>query len=940
MFTNSKLTKSIRLAMAAGAASTALISNVALAQDAETAEASVEKISVTGSRIQRANLTAKSPVFEFSGEEFVVSGNLNIEQKLAELPSTLPSFGASSNNPGDGTARVDLRGLGTSRTLVLVNGRRWIPATQAGVVDLNSIPGSLIEGVDIITGGSSAVYGSDALGGVVNFRMKDDFEGAEISTLYDITEDGDGEKFNIDLTIGGNFADDRGNATIYMGYAKRDAVYQGDRSFSDVALTEGTDGLVAGGSSGIPGTRIFGGPTLPNGDTLGRFLPDGSGATFVSPDDLFNYAPDNFLQLPQERLAVNGFGHFDITDDHRLYAEVGFNRNTVPQELAPTPAFTTVELNPNSVFFGADVQEAFLNSGELNADGNYEAFIGRRMVEVGPRQSIDTRSGVRILVGLEGYFNDNWGYNTYYSRSELDQTNLLENDVAASRFRQALLVTDDGTECQDTSNGCVPLNIFGEGTITEEAAEFIRIGATNVTNISQEVFHFDVAGELPFGLPSAENNVGLVVGFESRHDSSTFRPDEFLAAGDVLGFNAGDTTSGGYGVKELFYEIDVPLVEEKDFAKELTLWVAGRFSDYSTVGSVESFATSLNWVVNDTVMFRAGYQEAVRAPNVSELFLGQSNGFPSATDPCSADGFVEGTTDSDLCVATGLSADQVGTFIQANSQIEGVFGGNTELKEEESETVTLSVVLTPVEDLTVSFDYFNIEITDAIDVLGGGVQNVLNICYNQVQDINSPFCQAIDRRADGNVDTVSVLNENIGALETSGLDVNINYSFDLDFGIGDNNSILIIDSRNTFLDSFDITPVAELGTVNECAGAFGNTCGSPLAEFQSNNRITWASGDLSFSTLIRYIDSTTDDQIVVGGVDASELIVPEISSEVYVDLSASYHLADGVRVNAGITNLFANEPTALGDSQEQANTFPSTYDLLGRRFFVSATYTF
>lgn len=915
---------------------------------ADGANEEVERISITGSRIQRVALTAKTPVIELDGSEFAMSGNLNVEQKLAELPLTVPSFGPSSNNPGDGTARVDLRGLGNERTLVLVNGRRWVPATQTGVVDLNTIPASLIEGVDIITGGAGAVYGSDALAGVVNFRLKDDFEGAEISALYDITEEGDGEKFNTDLTLGGNFADGKGNATVYLGYAKRESIFQGDRDFTNVTLTEGDTGLVPGGSSGIPGTRVFSGPTLPNGTTLGRFGPNGEGLPYTSAD-AFNYAPDNYLQLPQERLTLNSFAHYYINDETRLYSELSFIRNEVPSQLAPTPAFVgNLEVNPNSPFFGADVQAA-MNAlvpeldadGEptgnmisaLNADGNYVLpFIGRRMVENGPRQSIDTRNAMRLLVGVDGFIGD-WAYNAYYSRSELDRSNLLNNDVSETRFRQAILVTDDGSACQDTSGGCAPLNIFGEGNISQAAIDFINVGASNVTNIKQEIFHIDFAGELPFTVPSADMPIGFVVGYESRFDDSSFRPDEFLASGDVLGFNAGEPTVGSYSVDEIFTEIDIPLVTDAAFAEDITLWFAGRLSDYSNIGNASSFATTLNWKVNEYVSFRAGYQESVRAPNIAELFQGAANGFPSATDPCSVDGFVEGTTDRALCEAHGVASSQVGVFEQANAQIEGSFGGNPELKEETSETVTLGLVITPTENFDVTVDYFDIQIDDAIDVLGGGVNNILDICYNQLKDPSSEFCQAITRRPDGNVDLVTALNANIAELGTKGYDINFNWTTELGFGIGENGSTLNINSKNTILEEYFETPSVGFTDTNYCEGKFGNTCGTPRPEFQSNNRFTWTSGDLSVSALVRYLSEVDDDT-------GENEIVPTSKALWYLDLSASYHFTDHVQATFGIKNVLDTEPTPLGDAQQQANTFPELYDVIGPRYFVSAVYTF
>jgi outer membrane receptor protein involved in Fe transport len=322
------------------------------------------------------------------------------------------------------------------------------------------------------------------------------------------------------------------------------------------------------------------------------------------------------------------------------------------------------------------------------------------------------------------------------------------------------------------------------------------------------------------------------------------------------------------------------------------------------------------------------------------LFLGQSNGFPTATDPCSVDGFVPGVTDVGLCQASGVPVGQVGVFSQANSQIEGTFGGNPNLEEETSDTFTFGVVIEPSDNLDITLDYFAIEIEDAISVLGGGVDNVLDICYNQVRDASSPFCQAVTRRPDGNVGLVRVLNENIAKLETSGIDFEIDYATELAGGIGGNDSTLTVQVDGTYLLDFDVTPVAELADINKCAGNFGNTCGSPLNELVVNTRVTWSTGPWGFSGLVRYLSAADDDSIENAGASASDLIVPKLSSEVYLDLSASYEFSDDLSVNFGVKNVLDTEPTRVGDVQEQANTFPSTYDLLGPRVFFSVDYAF
>jgi len=676
---------------------------------------------------------------------------------------------------------------------------------------------------------------------------------------------------------------------------------------------------------------------MADGSVLGTFDEQGGALPWVEPSSRFNYAPDNFLQLPQERYLINAFSHYDVNEHARVYGEFSFSYNKVPQELAPTPAFTTVEINPNSAFFAPDVQDAFNANTEANGGNQY--FIGRRMVENGSRQAIDVREAFRVLVGANGDITDNWSYDAFYSFSNLDNQTSLNNDVSASRFIQAVLVNDAGTACQDPSGGCVPINIFGPGNISQEAVDFVNIGATNITSIDQEVIQATVTGDL-WTIPTADYPVAIVLGYEHRADSSSFRPDTFLSSGDVLGFNAGEATKGRYSVEEIFGEISLPLLSGVPFAEDLTLWGAARSSDYSNIGRVSSFATAINWAPIESLKFRTGYQEAVRAPNVSELFLGSSNGFPGADDPCSS-GAITGATSRETCIATGVDPAAVGNFTQANSQIEGRFGGNPDLTEETSETFTIGLVWEPTDSLDITLDYYDIEIEDAISVLGGGVNNVLDLCYNEIKDPNSDFCQAVNRRADNNVDVVNVLNANIGLIETSGIDLNVYWSTDFGFGLGGSGSTFDVAFNSTFLDEFDVTPVADLpDRVDVCAGSFGNTCGSPLPEIQWNLRTTLNTGNWTFSALLRYIGETDDDQIENNQVSSRDLPAPTIEDEYYMDLTMAYAFEQGLYLSVGATNIFDTEPTELGDSAEQANTFPSTYPLFGPRVFVSASYKF
>ncbi len=1029
----------IRRAILMGSAATALagfalggLPGTAVAQTSQQAN-ELEQIVVTGSRIKRTDLTSSSPVAVVDAAEFELSGTVNVEQLLNTLPQVIPGFTAFSNNPGNGAATVDLRGIGSTRTLVLVNGRRhmFFDATQRA--DLNTIPSALISRTEVVTGGASAVYGSDAIGGVVNFIMKDNFEGIELNSQYDITSRGDGDRFSIDLTMGGNFADGRGNAVVYANYFDRDPVMQADRAFSRDALVDDVDAngnpiLSPGGSASVPAGRFAGFPlgvaleARPgvqaamrnagiNPDTLNAFgvigETGGGLRNFQNPGDAFNYAPTNFLQIPQERWLIGGMSTFDITDNIEAYFEGSFASNRVSQELAPTPITGPFNFNTDNPFLSAAVQDLLAEIDRTEGstiaaiqrdengdpirdeDGNFvvardadnavlferdvdgipilgtrdpvtgavipgfassagdglvSLSVGRRLNEVGPRHVRDERNSWRVVTGLRGDIGDagdnfltNLSYDAYYLYSRTLNTSRQFGNVSRSRFQDALLRQD----------GADPiLNISGENSISQAAADAIRINATNVEESQLQVASGIISGdfvELPAG------PLGFAFGTEWRSVSAEFNPDFALSSGDVVGFNAGQPTAGGYNVWELFGEVRVPLLADLPFARSVELNAAFRYSDYSldNVGGVWTYAGGLDWAISDDIALRGQFQRAVRAPNVDELFGGQAQGFPSAQDPCAQASAASDATIRDLCAATGVPAGAIGTTgVQPNTQIQGLFGGNPNLKEETSDTFTVGAVFTPtaVPGLSVTVDYYNIEIDDFITVLGGSLNNVLNLCYNVVQDINSQFCQAINRNADGTIsepNVVEVLNANIAKLKTDGIDLQVNYGMDLGFGMLSNNATMDIGFMGTWVNRNNFTPVAELpDDINRCAGAFGNTCAEVFPEFKTNTRVTFRDGPLTASLRWRWIDSVQDEQIKLSGVLPSELAAPSLGSQNYFDLSGSYDVTTNLQVFGGVDNLFDNKPPIAADSSQQANTYPSTYDVLGTRFFFGARVRF
>nr|WP_232343491.1 TonB-dependent receptor [Novosphingopyxis sp. YJ-S2-01] len=914
-------------------------------------------IVVTGSRIARREFDTAAPTAVVQDEEFKLSGAVNVENVINTLPQVVPGTTSFSNNPGGGVATLDLRGLGATRTLVLVNGRRYMFFDTSQLVDLNTIPQFLIDSVDVVTGGASAVYGSDAISGVVNFNLRQDLVGVEAGGQYSLTGEGDGARYNAYIALGSDLADGRGHATVFAEYYNRSSVFQGDRDFSFFALGDGANGLVPGGSSTLPSgvLRNFGGAqgTLPSTgafaqndavvfDTPGTFRPRNG--------DLYNYAPANYLMVPQERYLLGGYANYQISDGVEAYLEATFVNNRVANELAATPvtgdfnvnlAAVQPFLNPASYanLVAMDAGETAANAAAGNTDdpGVVNLFVQRRVTETGSRNSLDERNAFRVMAGLRGNFLDNrLQYDMYYSYARTRNANIQAGNISRSAFQAGL-------------DGSAPaINIFGPNTLTPAMVDQISILAQNGDVSVLQVASGSISGSL-FNLGMGADDVGFAVGTEYRKVASEFIPDTALSSGDVIGFNGGDPTQGGYDVKEVFAELRVPVARWGDGGR-LELTGAARYSDYSlpAVGGVWTYAAGAELAPIRDVTLRGQYQRAIRAPNVGELFGGQANGFPNAVDPCSnrQPTAQQTATVRQLCVQSGVPAGNVFGNIQLNTQIEGVFGGNPNLQEERSDSYTFGAVLRPrfIPGLFISADYFNIEVDNTISTFGGGLNNTLDLCYNQIQDINSVYCQAVvgNRSANGSLaggpNALRILNANIGKLETAGIDVQVSYSTEIPFSLftDTGEQRMNLSFLGTWLDKYNVTPVAELpDTINECAGKFGQlACGTPLPEYKWASRASFIDGPITTSVRWRHIGSTTDDNPQI------DYFVEKLDSVDYIDLSFAATVSDNLELALGVNNLFNTFPQQLGDNQEQANTYPGVYDVLGRDYFVSARLVF
>lgn len=945
MFKKTPLATAIGSITFAGAM--AAVSVPAIAEDDMIA---LEEVVVTGSRIRRADFSSNAPVATVDMEQIDLTGTVNTESLLNTMPQMVPGLDRTSNNPGNGTATVDLRGLGSNRTLVLLNGTRAVPTTQGGSVDINNIPTALIERIEVLTGGASAVYGTDAVAGVVNFILDDNFEGVEFNVSSEQTEAGDAALTSIDMTVGANTGDGRGNVVLNMSWTDREDLFQGDRDFAATALfDDGAGGLEPGGSSGVPATAIFGGFSAfsPSGAII--FEPNGDIRPFVTGgqvNDFYNYAPVNYIQLPQTRYQATSLARYEFSDNLEAYGRATYTFSRVPQQLAPTPIFQTSTFTlDGSPFITPAAQQIISDAiGDgVDADGNgiddtATALVRRRLEEVGPRISDDQFNSFQLKGGIRGDIGDtSWSYDAYIQTGRVTSSLTQNGNVNRDRFNQALLLDlsdPTGNTCADpgangATSACAPIQIFGEGNISPAGAAFLNTAVASSGEYEQDVYSLTFAGdlmELPGGIMSA------AFGYELVDQAADFRPSQDLAAGTIAGFNGSPASGGFFRFDSYFGELFVPILSGAPLAEELSLDLAYRSSDYSTSGTIDSYKIAGSWALNDTVRFRGGFNQAVRAPAISELFSPQGEGFPSAEDPCSENGNPDAATAA-ICTATGVPASAVGTAaINAISgQTRGLFGGNPNLTPETADTFTAGVVLSEiVPGLTMSLDYFDIEIEDYITSFGGSVANVLQVCYDpsdSLGGVGSPFCNAINRRGDGSIETVEVTLQNAATQTLNGWDLLVRYQTDF---MGGN---LDINYVGTFTSESDFTPF-QGGQVVECAGQFGNLCGEPLPDYKHRTTFNWSRDKITAQLLWRLVGSSDDDD------PNTDYTVETIDAENYFDIVASYAFTENYKVTFGIDNIADTAPPVLGANDEQANTWPATYDVFGRTYYLKASAKF
>jgi len=984
--------------MIAGAALIGFAAPAAAQNTSSEEQASqVSDVVVTGSRIRVRDTTGSSPIVTVGAEQLEEIGTATIETYLNALPQLSPSLTKTNNNPSSGGAAfLDLRQLGTSRGLTLVNGRRLVPGSASGAVDISILPSGLMDRVEIITGGASAVYGADAVSGVVNFLLKDDFEGAQVSAQYGISQENDGKEVQYNLVLGGPFADGRGHLTFAASHNTRDGIPQTAREISRTAQYCYNDGSCVPDGSGTTGDGTFSispsataaqlatyqsyfaarGLTDPDliyaGQRLG-FNPDGSlfiagtgDGTFGytgpntggwNPDEMFLYDfnPVNLLQSPYERTNFYTQMKYDLTDRIQFYGDALFSTYNSSNQLAESPAgfsipvATTTTLSPEV--------RALLTSAGVTTFA-----LARRTNELGPRTYNYDTTAYQATGGFRGnlppIYGKEWAYDVYASYGKYRNTQEYVGFPEANRIRAALAGCPTGSPTGPvgrlgTPTTCVPLNPFGANNITPDQADYIAAkGQVGVTEIEQKNVVASITGDL-FTLPAGP--VSFAFGGEYRDIAYDDLPPEGVQTGTLLGGNSAGPVQGGYDVWEVFGELRVPILAEQPFAHYLGLEGGYRWSDYSIGQATETWKYGGEWAPVDWMRFRALQQRAVRAPSVGELFSTRAEGYPGVTtgnlDPC----------DKDSAARTGANASQVLALCQTqSSQITATWdsvgtqyrtfsGGNQNLNPETADSTTIGVVFRApssvpswASSLTATIDYFDIQIDDVISSIGfsTSLSRCFNADFNPTFSNSNVYCQNLNRDADTGYLTntglngfITATNANLATFKASGVDMALNYSITpADYGAPSWLGRLGFSTQGTWYENQQFQSDAASPMSDSFVGGIGD--GTPgettLPEWKFNTRFSWAYEDFSASLRWTYISSVVDDAADVAAGD-----IGKIDAYSYFYLNASWAVNDTLELFGGVDNLFDKDPPRYA-SGFQYQTDPSTYDVIGRYFYVGA----
>lgn len=972
---------------------------------AQETDEDLEEVVVTGTRITNPNFVSTSQVQVVTADDIENRGAVRLEDVLNDLPQIAPGQIAQTANGSDGTATANLRNLGCSRTLVLINGSRMAPGTASGesCADISQVPALLIKRVEVLTGGATSVYGSDALAGVVNFILDDEFEGFKASAtnsfyyhendnnklraLHDKygyqkapSEVTEGDSLKLSLAFGGSINDGKGHITGFFETINTKPILQG--AYDGGACALGGGDTTCGGSSTIPAGRLydFGYKTkgfTPVDTAVSNYGFDWKvlGNEFVPrAGTLYNFNPTNHYQRPQDKFNAGFFAKYEIADNAELYSSVRFMENESPSQIAYSGTFGDLReipcYNANlsaqqynalcgnwtgmggshapNFATGADALAYIASLNGQIADGSIIDYMApatslKRNVEGGPRKYATKYQNMTFSVGLRGNINDDWRYDVSYQTSEVDYLEETQNDMSITKLLRAVNVVNvngvptcvsvlDGTDAN-----CIPYNLFsgglpGDGGIqaiwdsNPEMQTYIATPSFILGDSSETIFQAYLEGDTGLSLPGAPGSISAVFGIESRELESDYRPDVASQIPDGTGAGGPAVAlAGGYDVDEYFLELGIPVTDT------LNLEAGARFADFSTNNDTDAFKLGAFWQINDQVSLRGTFQTASRHGSITELYRGQGSNLTDLDpDPCGTDpetGIGPSAT-QEQCANTGLPAALYGSDLKSPAdQYNILTGGNPNLVPEESESLTFGIVWSPeaVPGLTITLDYFDIEITDGIGTIPAATS--LKRC---LETGNPVFCNLIERDPIAGTLWVSpgqiiTTNTNVSEQSLTGYDIIFSYPIETPLGVIDLKGISTITDSDTLIV---IPGAAEL----ECAGYYGAACGkNPTPEFAGNYSASLTRGDFDYVLGLRYLGETDD----LGSTAI------DFEAKTYLDFTVSYQYSDHLRFSLGASNIFDEDPvytSGAGTAPGNGNTFPGYFDALGTYIFLNAKF--
>jgi outer membrane receptor protein involved in Fe transport len=1036
MGNNRKLQYAVRLALAAAAASAA--APVAMSQVAATpsSTASLEEVVVTGSRLQLApNDVSISPVTTVTAIDIAQTGLVRTEDLLNNLPQVVAEYGGGQSISSNGTSTVALRGLGSQRTLVLVNGKRMSPGaglgpTTSSSADINQIPADLIERVDVLTGGASAVYGADAVAGVVNFVLNTKFEGVRIDANYGFGRHDNNDQtllgylskanqplpdgtvdagFNKDISFlaGSNFADGKGNATVYATYLKTSPAVGYQYDFAGCTLnTPGraknlaTGKLACGGSSSSATGRFLdlGQGTSPFSTIADRTVDAKTGAfrQYSGATDSYNYGALSYLQRAADRYTAGGFLNYDINDSTNVYAETMYSRNSSSGAYGPSGLFafgtpviscsnplltpgelaamcTPAAIAANQATWGpANGAGNPLGGNPRVVGNNILLYVARRSVETGPRIDNYTSNSFRQVLGIKGKWNDALSYDLSGQVGITDLQDRQSGYLGTNQINNALNVVTDPTTgqpaCAAAVNGddpsCVPWNIWSPGGVTAAQLKYLSVDSTYSITSKEYIVSGSVTGDFAkYGiqLPTASTGFTANLGAEYREERYALNPDYIFANGFNSGGNGAQSPiDGGFHVAEVFTEMRLPLVNDKPGIYDLSTEAGYRYSTYTTGYNTNTYKFGVEYAPVQELRLRGGYNRAVRAPSVGDLFAPLVVGAGGTADPCwgpavgqttPGTGTVNGHSFA-FCQRTGVTAAEFG-HILANpaAQINTALGGNTALTPELADTFTFGFVAKPITGLSVSIDYYYIKIANTIESLSSN--SVINDCGISG---SAALCGLIHRGGGTGslwfnaTQFVNTQEQNIGKISTKGIDLASSYT--LDVGAFGKVGLGLAGTRTL---NYFTQPVPTGGSYN-CVGYFGTTCNSnngPTPAWRHVMTSNWSSpyAGLDVTLRWRYIGPMNSDR-VSQDPQMSQSYFPgtaHIGGYSYLDMSASMPVAStGISVRVGVNNVTDKAPPIVANGNYSDcpnltcndNTFVGTYDTLGRYLYAHVSAKF